>query len=243
MKAMTTGSPRRLARWTRRPRSSRSAKSGRGMPGGRRLPTKPVAVGAASSSRGARASARTAITASKPAPRATRKARRPRGPMPTSVGRMRRAVVLAACVVLVVGGFLIARGAKDDGASSDSSSGTTTQTTATQTGAQQATATTSTATTPTAKASPAVQSFRISVQNGKAVGGQRTLKVKKGDRVRIIVTSDVAAEAHLHGYEIEKELAKDTPTVFALEADIDGVFRLELHTEPEQVLAELQVAP
>jgi FtsP/CotA-like multicopper oxidase with cupredoxin domain len=152
---------------------------------------------------------------------------------------MRRALVLAACIVLVVGGFLIARGAKDDGASS----GTTTQTTATQTGAQQGTGTTSTATTPTATPSPAVQSFRISVQNGKAVGGQRTLKVKKGDRVRIIVTSDVAAEAHLHGYEIEKELAKDTPGVFAFKATIDGVFRLELHTEPEQVLAELQVSP
>jgi hypothetical protein len=152
---------------------------------------------------------------------------------------MRRALVLAACVVLVVGGFLIARAAKDDGASS----GTTTRTTATQTGAHQATATTSTATTPTVKPSPAVQSFRISVQNGKAVGGQRTLNVKKDDRVRIIVTSDVAAEAHLHGYEIEKELAKDTPGVFAFKATIDGVFRLELHAEPEQVLAELQVSP
>src|SRR4051794_27682631 len=207
------------------------------MPGGRRLPTKPVAVGAASSSRGARASARTAITPSSPAPRATRKARRPRDPMATSVGRMRRALVLAACLVLVVGGFLIARGAKDDGASSTAA----TQTTATQTGADQATVTTSTATK--AEPSPAVQSFRIKVANGKPVGGQKTLNVKKDDPVRIPVTSDVAAEAHLHGYEIEKGLAKDTPTVFAFKANIDGVFRLELHTEPEQVLAELQVAP
>src|SRR4051794_17483771 len=213
---MTTGSPRRLARRTRRPRSSRSAKSGRGMPGGRRLPTKPVAVGAASSSWGARASARTAITPSRPAPRATRKARRPRDPMVTSVGRMRRALVLAACLVLVVGGFLIARGAKDDGASST----TSTQTTAAQTGADQ-TGTTSTATTPRAEPTPAVKSFRITVTNGKAVGGQRTLRVKKDDQVRIIVTSDVAAEAHLHGYEIEKELPKNTPTVFAFRANID----------------------
>src|SRR3954451_4961830 len=236
---MTTGSPRRLARRTRRPRSSRSAKSGRGMPGGGRLPTKPVAGGVASSSRGARASARTAITPSSPAPRATRKARRPRDPMTPSVGRMRRALVLAACLVLVIGGFLIARGAKDDGASSTGA----TQTTATGAGADQAKVTTSTATTPKAEPSPAVQSFRVKVANGKPVGGQKTLNVKKDDRVRITVTSDVAAEAHLHGYEIEKELAKDTPTVFAFKANIDGVFRLELHTEPEQVLAELQVAP
>jgi hypothetical protein len=149
---------------------------------------------------------------------------------------MRRALLLAVCVVLVVGGFLIARGSGDD----NGSASTETQTTATQSGADQ-TATTDTA--PTAKPKPPVAAFAIRVQDGKPVGGQRTLKVKKGEQVRIAVQSDKAAEAHLHGYEIEKEVKVGTPAVFAFKANIDGVFRLELHTDPEVVLAELQVSP
>ena len=55
------------------------------------------------------------------------------------------------------------------------------------------------------------------------------LAAKKGDRVRIVVSSDAPDDIHLHGYDIEKPVEKGKPARFDFVADIEGIFELESH--------------
>jgi hypothetical protein len=85
----------------------------------------------------------------------------------------------------------------------------------------------------------------INVNDGKPVGGVRTLTYEKGDEVNLLVTLAPPEEAvHVHGYEIEKS-AESGVTRLSFKADIDGVFEVEVHrtdgTEAE--IAELQINP
>ena len=43
------------------------------------------------------------------------------------------------------------------------------------------------------------------------------------------MTSDVDDEAHLHGYDIEKEIAAGQTVTFAFTADLPGKYGLEFH--------------
>jgi hypothetical protein len=56
------------------------------------------------------------------------------------------------------------------------------------------------------------------------------------------VTADAADEAHLHGYDITKELGPGKTARFRFKADIEGVFELELHHSGAQ-LAKITVEP
>ena len=47
---------------------------------------------------------------------------------------------------------------------------------------------------------------QIQIRGGEVVGGPADITVKKGDRVRIVVSSDAPDDIHLHGYDIEKEV-------------------------------------
>ena len=82
----------------------------------------------------------------------------------------------------------------------------------------------------------------IVVEGGKPTGGVQKLKYKKGDKVEIDVVADEADEAHLHGYDIEKELKPGVTAKFRFTADQEGVFELELHGSEEQ-LAKITVEP
>jgi hypothetical protein len=82
----------------------------------------------------------------------------------------------------------------------------------------------------------------IVVEGGEPEGGTQKLKFKKGDKVEIDVVSDEADEAHLHGYDIEKELKPGETAKFRFTADMEGVFELELH-ESEAQLAKITVEP
>jgi nitrous oxide reductase len=82
----------------------------------------------------------------------------------------------------------------------------------------------------------------IVVEGGEPEGGVQKLKFKKGDKVEIDVVSDQADEAHLHGYDIEKELKPGETAQFRFTADKEGVFELELH-ESEAQLAKITVEP
>ena len=68
------------------------------------------------------------------------------------------------------------------------------------------------------------------------------IKVKKGDRVLIVVSSDKPETVHLHGYEIEREITPSKPGRFAFTAKNEGAYELESHTT-EKKLATLQVQP
>jgi hypothetical protein len=135
--------------------------------------------------------------------------------------QLTRVGVIAAAVAVAVAGFVIASG--DDKKSSKSSQR-------------------STATTPTAgKAKPAGPP-RIVIEGGKPVGGIAKIRVRKGDRVRFAVQSDVTDEVHVHGYDLKKDVEKGGTVSFDFPAKIDGEFEAELESRGEQILA-LTVEP
>jgi hypothetical protein len=82
----------------------------------------------------------------------------------------------------------------------------------------------------------------IVVENGKPVGGIRTLTYNKGDRIRFKVDSDVSDEVHLHGYDAMKDVKAGGSVSFDVPATIEGVFEAELEGRKEQI-AEITVNP
>jgi FtsP/CotA-like multicopper oxidase with cupredoxin domain len=82
----------------------------------------------------------------------------------------------------------------------------------------------------------------IVVRNAKPVGGIRKIEVKKGDRVRFSVTSDVADEIHVHGYDFHKDVPAGGKVSFSFPATIAGGFEIELEGRKEQI-ADLTVQP
>ncbi|MFI5924788.1 hypothetical protein ACIA3K_02285 [Micromonospora sp. NPDC051543] len=64
--------------------------------------------------------------------------------------------------------------------------------------------------------------------------------VTKGQSVRITVTSDVADELHVHGYDLGARLPAGKPGSVEFRADKTGLFEVETH-ETELVLFQLVV--
>jgi heme/copper-type cytochrome/quinol oxidase subunit 2 len=128
-----------------------------------------------------------------------------------------RLALLGAAVAIAVVAFVIAKsGSNDDNDSSSKTAG--------------ATGTTAPAFT------------RIQVKNAKPVGGITKIKVSKGDRVRFSVTSDVADEIHVHGYDFMKDVPAGGTISFNFPATIAGSFVIELENHKQQI-ASLQVEP
>ncbi|MGZ4540781.1 MAG: cupredoxin domain-containing protein [Blastococcus sp.] len=86
----------------------------------------------------------------------------------------------------------------------------------------------------------ATQRLEVTVAHGKASGNTGRVKVATGTAVTLVVTSDTADEVHVHGYDIEKELAPGKPTTLRFTADVPGVFEVELH-KANLVILRLQV--
>lgn len=126
----------------------------------------------------------------------------------------------------------------------DDSSENTTATTAAdqtqQTGSAGAPSTETTSAPPPKPPEPGVD--RIRIENGKPVGGVKDIEVEKGDQVRIAVTSDIAEELHLHGYDISRSVAAGEPGRMSFKANIEGVFELELENSGVPI-AQLAVSP
>jgi hypothetical protein len=102
-------------------------------------------------------------------------------------------------------------------------------TTPTTTGAN-ATTTTRTGTT----AAPVT--IRVLVKGGKPVGGIQRATVKKGQKVAIVVNSDVADEVHVHGYDLHKDVDAGGTVRIVFPATITGVFEAELETRKLQIV-------
>jgi hypothetical protein len=132
---------------------------------------------------------------------------------------------LAAVVVL----FIVFAGGDDEGDNT-----TTTATTQAQT-------TSTTDTTQTREPEVAADE-QITVRNGRPVGGVKELSYNSGDRIRFVVTSDVADEVHVHGYDIAKDVRAGGSVRFGFPAKLEGVFEVELEGRGEQI-AELRVSP
>jgi hypothetical protein len=125
------------------------------------------------------------------------------------------------------------------GNKSSSPNTTTTTTTAPPTTTQAATTTTTATTTGTTAGTTttaAPVTIRVLVKGGKPVGGIQRASVKKGQKVAIVVHSDVADEVHVHGYDLMKDVDAGGTVRIVFPATITGVFEAELEDRKLQII-------
>jgi hypothetical protein len=139
---------------------------------------------------------------------------------------MKRIVLAAACVFAAI--VLAGCGSNDDGSASSTDTTTTTETTTTDT------------TTTTEAESPTV--VKITIVDGQPQGGIVRQTVSKDDQVVLVVTSDVADEIHLHGYDISRDVAAGGTVRLPFKATIPGRFEAELESRGVQI-ADITVEP
>lgn len=89
---------------------------------------------------------------------------------------------------------------------------------------------------------PVPQVKRIQVRDGEPVGGVARLEYERGERIRFAVFSDTADEVHVHGFDLAKDVAANGSVRFDFEADIEGVYEVELEGAHVQI-AELRIEP
>jgi len=143
---------------------------------------------------------------------------------------MKRVVLAAACVLAAV---TLAGCGSDDGETASSPDTTaTTETTTTDT--------TSSETTTTEAETPTI--VRVTVVDGQPQGGIVRQTVNKDDQVVLVVTSDVADEIHLHGYDIARDVEAGGTVRLPFKATIPGRFEAELESRSVQI-ADITVEP
>ncbi|MFD2093566.1 cupredoxin domain-containing protein [Blastococcus deserti] len=84
------------------------------------------------------------------------------------------------------------------------------------------------------------QRIEVTVAGGQVTGDTGRIPVPAGEQLTLAVTSDVADEVHLHGYDLTADLTPGQPAELSFTASIPGVFEVELH-EAGTVLLSLQV--
>ncbi len=70
----------------------------------------------------------------------------------------------------------------------------------------------------------------VSVAKRKVTPPTGRIEVAKGNLVRITVTSDVADELHVHGYDKSLALPAGAPASLELRVDRTGLFEVETHS-------------
>ena len=100
--------------------------------------------------------------------------------------------------------------------------------------------TSSSSSSPAASPTEDGQRIEVEVADGQVTGDTGRVPVAAGEQVTLSITSDVADEVHVHGYDLDAELVPGTPAELTFDATIPGVFEVELH-ESGTVLLTLQV--
>jgi hypothetical protein len=127
---------------------------------------------------------------------------------------MRRLVIVAGAVVVAAALYFVLR-PDDDG----SGAAPTTTPTITEPNVPAP---------PRPPAPPPPAQVRITVRDGKPVGGIRRVTVGRGRRVILVVTADVADHVHLHGYNVMRDVAPGRPARLSFRATILGTVEVEL---------------
>jgi plastocyanin len=135
-------------------------------------------------------------------------------------------LVAALAVAIVAVAIAVASGGDDEG---DQAAQTTAQSQTETSPETEAPSETETTEEPHETVPPEPAVTRIRIQGGQAAGGPADITVKKGDIVRIVVSSDAPDDIHLHGYDIEKPVEPGRPARFKFTADVEGIFELESH--------------
>ena len=138
---------------------------------------------------------------------------------------MRNLLIAAAAIVVAVGLFVVLRPKDEPSASPPTTTAPTTETTPTVT----------TPVVPQPPQPPPAARVRVTIRNGLPVGGPARITVAKGRRVVLVVTSDVADEVHLHGYNLMRDVAPGHPVTIAFRATIVGTIEVELEGRGVQI--------
>jgi hypothetical protein len=80
-----------------------------------------------------------------------------------------------------------------------------------------------------------VATMRIVVQGGVPNGGIVRQTVQKGERMVIVVSSDVADEVHVHGYDLKRNVEAGGTARVAFIATTPGRFEIELENRSLQI--------
>ena len=94
---------------------------------------------------------------------------------------------------------------------------------------------------PTASPTPAVRTVVVSYAGGQVTGTSGREEVPVGEQVVLRISSDVAEEVHVHGYDLEAAVPAGGSVDIPVTASIPGVFEVELH-DSGKVLFQLRVA-
>jgi hypothetical protein len=145
--------------------------------------------------------------------------------------RRRLSAALTGAVVLTAGFALASCGSDEDASGTTETTSQTTLTT-----------TTTATTTQSPPPPPRPTEIRVRVVNGVPESGIVRETVDKGDRLALIVTSDVADHVHVHGYDLFRDLVPGRRARIAFRARLAGRFVVELEDRHAQI-AELTVDP
>ena len=147
--------------------------------------------------------------------------------------RLSRALVASALVLLLPSAACAGTDASDDAAG----------TTASGSAAPAGESASATEETPQEARPPAEagQRIEVAVAGGQVSGDTGRVPVAVGTQVNLVITSDVADEVHVHGYDLTADLAPGTPAEISFAATIPGVFEVELHQAGTALLG-LQVS-
>ena len=143
-----------------------------------------------------------------------------------SAGRL--GVVVLALVVLV-GGFFVARGLADEDEPATTAAAPATTSGAAEQGGE-----------PHRNAAPRVRVERLRLRDGGPAGEVRDLVYQDGDTVRLRFTSNVADEVHVHGVDRTVDVPAGGTASTRFEAPGQGIFEIESHTTGE-LIARLEV--
>jgi FtsP/CotA-like multicopper oxidase with cupredoxin domain len=157
--------------------------------------------------------------------------------------RNQRILLVVAAIVVAVIAFVIAQPGDDD--DEGQSAGNTPAQTESQATTNDEAEATETETEPSPPPEPEVN--RIRIRGGSVAGGAKDIEVTRGDTVVIVVSSDAPDDIHLHGYDIEKEVAPGRPARFRFKANAEGAFEIESHVAEDAgrdpLVARLVVQP
>jgi hypothetical protein len=94
---------------------------------------------------------------------------------------------------------------------------------------------------PAATAADGNRRIEIAFAGGAVTGGVQRYAVPVNATVELVVSSDVADEVHVHGYDRKSFVTAGASTTITFAADLTGVFDIELEQRATP-LASLQVS-
>ena len=94
---------------------------------------------------------------------------------------------------------------------------------------------------PPPPAAPARRVIDVTVAGGKVTGVESRVPAKLGERLEVRVTSDVAEQVHVHGYDLTADVAAGGVASIEVDATIPGGFEVELE-KSHKTLFQLRVS-